>query len=167
MFDYESTEVESTDVKPRLRRGVTECMTVIHKGGEVYSVTSQSGREYTIDACNGRCDCPDAQHNLGSDERCKHAFRVAVVRGERVIPAAINHDAVDPLLGCAVETARVAVATDGGTVHTADAGSDDQNQASERPADCGCWDPTGDLPCWPCYRDGYRTPNPDADAGND
>ena len=29
-----------------------------------------------------------------------------------------------------------------------------------RPDDCDCWD--ADLPCWPCYRDGFDTPNPSA-----
>jgi hypothetical protein len=31
-----------------------------------------------------------------------------------------------------------------------------------RPEDCDCWDPEGDLPCWPCYRDGFDVPNPSA-----
>ena len=159
------TEVESTDVKPRLRRGITECMTVICTGGDVYSVTSESGTEYTVDAHSGACTCPDAQHNLTNGDRCKHALRVAVVRGERVLPAAIDRNAVDPLLGCAVETTPVAVATDGGQVSMtdADADSDDEGQTPERPANCGCWNPDGDLPCWPCYHDGFKTQNPDAD----
>jgi hypothetical protein len=159
-----TAEEESTAVKPRLRRSVTECMTAIHEGGDIYSVTSESGREYTVDACDGRCDCPDAQQNLASDDLCKHAYRVAVVRGNRVLPAAIDRDEVDPLLGTAVETTPVAVATDGGTVHAADSdATNDETQARERSDDCGCWDPDGDLPCFPCYRDGFETPNPDAD----
>ena len=162
MSDYESTEVESIAAKPRLRRAVTECMTVIHEGGDIYSVTSESGREYTVDACDGRCDCPDAQYNLASDDLCKHAYRVAVVRGKRVLPAAIDRDEVDPMLGTAVETTPVAVATDGGTVHATEATDDETETCDhERPADCGCWG-QDDLPCWPCYRDGFEAPNPNA-----
>jgi hypothetical protein len=104
---------------------------------------------------------PDAQYNLDDGDLCKHALRVSVVRGERVIPAAVDRDAIDPQLGIAVDSTPVAVATDGGQVHATDA--TDGETASERPDDCGCWDPDGDLPCWPCYRDGYETPNPDAD----
>ena len=29
-----------------------------------------------------------------------------------------------------------------------------------RPEDCRCWDATLNLPCWPCYREGFRKPNP-------
>lgn len=27
---------------------------------------------YTVDAREGRCECPDQQYNLEGDERCKH-----------------------------------------------------------------------------------------------
>jgi len=30
-----------------------------------------------------------------------------------------------------------------------------------RPEDCDCW-ATGELPCWPCFRDGFEEPNPNA-----
>jgi len=164
MKAYKPAEVESTVVKPRLRRALCEYHTVIHERGDVYSVTSQSGYEYTVDAQEGRCTCPDAQYNLPSDDLCKHALRVAVVRGERVIPAAIDRDEVDSQLGIAVETTPVAVATDGGTVSetNSDAASEEDHY-SERPDDCGCWNSDGDLPCWPCYREGFETPNPDVD----
>jgi len=161
MSTNESTEVEGTDVKPRLYRALTEYHTVIHDGGDVYSVTSQSGREYAVDARDGRCTCPDAEYNLDADDLCKHALRVAVVRGERVIPAAVDRDEIDPQLGIAVDSTPVAVATDGGTVHAPD--TDDATQPRERPDDCGCWDPDGDLPCFSCWMAGFETPNPDAD----
>jgi hypothetical protein len=169
MSTHDSTEVEGTDsVKPRLRRALTEYHTVINEGGDTYSVTSQSGREYTVDADVGRCTCPDAEYNLASDDLCKHALRVAVVRGERVIPATIDRDEVDPQLGVAVETTPVAVATDGGTATTTDTVTmSEEDHPRERPVDCGCWDPDGDLPCWPCYRDGFETPNPDSDSAGD
>jgi hypothetical protein len=25
--------------------------------------------------------------------------------------------------------------------------------------DCDCWDADAELPCWPCYRDGFDVPN--------
>jgi len=121
-----TAEEESTVVKPRLRRALTEYHTVIHEGGDVYSVTSQSGSEYRVDAREGRCTCPDHQYR---EKTCKHILRVAVVRGERVITAAIDRNEVDPQLGVAVETTPIAVATDGGTVHA----TDDDTQARERP----------------------------------
>ncbi|WP_247010814.1 hypothetical protein [Halorientalis litorea] len=31
-----------------------------------------------------------------------------------------------------------------------------------RPEDCACWDAEADLPCWPCYREGFEAPNPSA-----
>jgi hypothetical protein len=31
-----------------------------------------------------------------------------------------------------------------------------------RPDDCDCAPCLGDLPCWPCYRDGFDEPNPNA-----
>jgi len=78
-------------------------------------------------------------------------------------PAAINRDEVDPILGTAVNTTPVAVAANGGTVTTPDTDAPgEENHISERPDDCGCWDPDGDLPCWPCYREGFDMPNPQA-----
>lgn len=32
-----------------------------------------------------------------------------------------------------------------------------------RPEDCDCWDAEADLPCWPCYREGFEVPNPNVD----
>lgn len=37
-----------------------------------------------------------------------------------------------------------------------------EQQVDRRPADCDCLPTFEDLPCWPCYRDGFRMPNPDA-----
>lgn len=35
------------------------------------------------------------------------------------------------------------------------------HEAQHRPEDCGCWPGMEDLPCWPCWRDGFAEPNPD------
>jgi len=164
MSTNESTEVEDTDVKPRLYRALTEYHTVIHERGNVYSVTSQSGREYTVDARDGRCTCPDAEYNLDDGDLCKHALRVAIVRGERVIPAAVDRDEIDTQLGIAVDSTPVAVATDGGTVHATEATN---GPTPERPSDCECLAAFEELPCWPCYRDGFETSNLNVDAGDE
>ena len=33
----------------------------------------------------------------------------------------------------------------------------------DRPDDCDCLPTFDDLPCWGCYRDGFRSPNPNVD----
>ena len=32
-----------------------------------------------------------------------------------------------------------------------------------RPGDCDCLPTFDELPCWPCYRDGFDVPNPNAE----
>ena len=41
---------------------------------------------------------------------------------------------------------------------------DDTDADTERPADCDCvaFHDDAALPCWPCWRDGFDEPNPDA-----
>lgn len=51
------------------------------------------------------------------------------------------------------------IATDGGR---AIKHSSESEQPDRRPMDCGCLPTFDDLPCWPCYRNGFRTPNPNA-----
>lgn len=147
---------ESTDVNSRLRRAVTECHTVVPEGDGVYSVTSESGREYTA-TIGGECDCPDAEYNLADGELCKHALRVQVVARERCVPEAIDRDDVDPLLGSAVDESPIAIATDGGTT------LDDYAATGQRPDvdDCECWEDAA-MPCFHCWLAGYEDPNPEA-----
>ena len=76
-----------TDLERRDVRALTECMTVLPLGGELYSVTTGSGSEYRVDALE---------------------------------------------------------------------------DAGDRPDDCECWDTEQELPCWPCWREGHKTPNPNA-----
>jgi len=38
---------------------------------------------------------------------------------------------------------------------------------SQRPDDCGCWNADADLPCWPCFRDGFNDQNPAEPAADD
>ncbi|MEF8826195.1 MAG: SWIM zinc finger family protein [Halapricum sp.] len=153
-----SDAVEAIDLEnPRAQRALTECMTVLPEGGDVHTVVGEHGRTYTVDAREGRCTCPDAEYNLEDGERCKHQIRTLVAEGCLSVPAWIDRDAVDGLLGTHVDGSPRLVATDGGEVLTADAA------AEERPDECEC---TGHeretLPCWYCYAEGFDEPNPDA-----
>jgi len=156
MSTYDSAALEcavtddSIDLDRRDARALSECMTVRALGGDIYSVTTASGSEYRVDAREARCTCPDHKHR---DARCKHLRRVAFATGDVPIPCWVTADAVDPLLGQHVEGACVAT-TDGGVV--LDAETDDAG----RPDDCSCSEFEGkyDLPCFPCYRDGFKSP---------
>jgi hypothetical protein len=55
--------------------------------------------------------------------------------------------------------------TDGGS-DVIDAGDEGEilteTDPDGRPEDCGCWNTEQELPCFPCYRDGFEEANPDA-----
>ncbi len=166
MSEHDTTEVEGTELDARDARALTEYMTALPLGGDVYSVTTESGSEYRVDARTGRCTCPDAKHNLPTDdgrEQCKHFARVAYATGERPVPAWVDTDAVDPDLGAHVDATPRVAATDGGIIEAGDDGEilDDEPASDDgRPDDCDCgdWNADAELPCWPCYRDGHDEP---------
>lgn len=85
------------DLSPQESAALTECMTVLRVAPDLYSVTTQSGREYTVDAREPACECPWAFYN--PSDTCKHAERVAYATEEKAIPAWVDESAVDPLLG--------------------------------------------------------------------
>jgi hypothetical protein len=138
-------------------------MTVVERAPELYEVSSSSGRAYTVDVEAPACTCPDFEYNLPTEdgmETCKHIRRVLAARGDLVVPArALDVDAIDPLLGTAIDgVTQVAVATDG-----AGAGKviDEDPKGGDRPGDGECWASSRhELPCFPCYREGFETPNP-------
>ena len=113
MNDYKPANIESTELDDRDVRALTEYMTVLDEGGDTYSVTTESGSEYRVDAREGRCTCPDDEHR---DARCKHRRRVAFATGEESIPAWADIDAVDPQLGEHVDGGPQLAATDGGVI---------------------------------------------------
>lgn len=41
------------------------------------------------------------------------------------------------------------------------------NHSNERPDDCDCLPLMEDLPCWPCYRDGFEEPNSHAEVSDE
>ncbi|MFC6823494.1 hypothetical protein [Halopelagius fulvigenes] len=180
MQNNESDAVEgialTTDPEPRDVRAVTEYMTVLPNGPRVedaddlYCVVSQSGGEYTVDARTGACDCPDATHNL-DDELCKHARRVAIIRGERPFPAVPVAD-VDDQIGIHVRgglTLATLTGSDTPRRLVADGGRVEPREPltpGERPPECDCSPYAEELPCFPCYRAGFRSPA-DVTAEND
>lgn len=172
MPNYEIQKREC--IAPRDARGLTEVMSVLDNVGrardadDLYLVVSSSGREYLVDIRQRVCECPDFQHNLPDGDRhaCKHIARVTYEIGARPIPGWINRDALDDQLGLHVSaTPRVAptaVVTDGGQL------KDDETRA-ERPADCSCVAPVDrndgrELPCFQCWRAGFRSVNPEVTA---
>lgn len=155
----------STDLQKRDVRALTEYMTVLPLGGDVYSVTSQSGSEYRVDTLEARCTCPDKQHTLEDGEPCKHERRVQFATGEWAIPGWANTEAIDSQLGEHVTGTPQIAATDGGAVEVLQP-DDDSDKARQRPDDCDCgdWNDGAELPCWPCYRDDFEVPIPEVKA---
>jgi len=161
---------DCTDFEKRDVRALTEYMTTLPQGGEVYSVTTESGSEYRVDALEQCCTCPDYKHNLPTDggrERCKHIARVAFATGERPVPEWASPEAIDSQLGEHTEadirrntspaalslsnpendtTAADKLQTDGGTATVADDSDACPN------GDARCDGPNGaGLPCFACF----------------
>ena len=155
-----------TDLQKRDVRALTEYMTVLPEGGDIYKVVTESGSSYRVDALEGRCTCPDKQHNLEDGELCKHERRVRFATGEWVIPGWADTEAIDSQLGDHVTGTPEIAATDGGIIEAGDDGEilqdkDDSDKRRRRPDDCDCddWNHGSGLPCWPCYRDDFEFPN--------
>ena len=161
------SHVEGTDVEPRTERAMTEYLTVLYDvdrvrgADDLYLVVSQSGSEYLVDSRQSRCTCPDHEYR---DVRCKHLRRVAFATGEIPIPADV--DGVDPSIGEHTDARPVVAVADGGVQVTGADGEAVDNDA-DRPADCMCTgsrlERQGCLPCFPCYREGFESPNIAAD----
>lgn len=59
----------------RLERASNEHMTLTPIGPNSFGVTGDSGSTHVIDTKGVEatfCTCPDYEHNLSGDERCKH-----------------------------------------------------------------------------------------------
>jgi hypothetical protein len=94
---------------------------------------------YTVHVEGGipaHCTCPAWEYQKGP---CKHMVAVAI--REPVLEAV---------------TAEPTMRADGGVTFEADSTDD----SDERPDDCNCSLSMKDLPCWPCFRDGFEEPNP-------
>jgi predicted nucleic acid-binding Zn finger protein len=74
------------EVEPRTIRATTEHMTVIEKARSLFSVTTQSGSEYTVDLREPACSCKDFEYRDDVTE-CKHIRRVRLAVGQVDIEA--------------------------------------------------------------------------------
>lgn len=140
----------------RDRRALTEAMTVLPEGGDIYTVVGQHGNgEYRVDGREKRCTCADHTYR---QIQCKHIRRVDFATGERPVPRWVDPERIDSYLGEHAPGMPRVARPDGGVVLGPDGVDDD----GERPADCDCgeWNQGQPLPCWPCYREGFEWPNP-------
>ena len=147
-----------TDLDDRDARALTECMSVLPKGGDVYTVVGENGGTYGVDLREGRCTCPDHEYR---EVRCKHIRRAEFATGERSIPAWADTDTIDEQLGDHVEATPQVVATDGGIIVADDDGEilePDVNHGRPENCKCGEWNADADLPCFACYRAGFEQP---------
>jgi predicted nucleic acid-binding Zn finger protein len=120
----------------------------------IVTVTSASGSTYDVDVRAGACSCPDARHR-DPDGGCKHVRRARVALGRDTVDArTIREVDVDPQLAAFAPGPRVAT-SDGGIIDAGDGGEILDESADERPDDCDCAPFLSDLPCWPCYREGF------------
>jgi len=124
MSEYERRTQERTELDERDRRALEEYLTVLDDYGrakgadDLYMVVSQSGSEYLVDAREGTCECPDSQFRC-SDIGCKHVRRVAILRGDRPVPAdALDDVDVNDQLGEHIDASPTFVAADGGVVES-------------------------------------------------
>ena len=107
-FDTSRQESDGTELDDRTERALTEYMSVLAEGGDVFTVVGENGGTYRVDSRRGRCTCPDHKHRSVT---CKHQHRVAFATGERVVPAGVD---VKGHLGEHVEGEVRYAATDGG-----------------------------------------------------
>jgi len=89
------------------------------------------------------CECPAFQYRDGP---CKHQLAIAVRKP--VLDAATARETPKAVTDGGVRGARPSV-TDATTHDT---------ETQTRPDDCQCSPSFEELPCWPCYRDGFETP---------
>ena len=115
----------------------------ILEGGKVEVVNKSydapEGHTYTVHVESGipfSCTCPAFEYQDGP---CKHMVAVAIR---------------EPILEAV--SAKPTAKTDGGVTVEVE-GSD---HSDERRDDCDCSPLFEELPCWPCYRDGFEKPNP-------
>lgn len=120
------------------------------------SYGDEAAREHTytvtVDAGGPiECTCPAFTYHCQPGEACKHMLAVAETEPVRL--AALRSVAEDD--GGADEPELV---TDGGLVEA---------DPDARPDDCTCLPRFEGLACFPCVREGFTTPNPDADVAGE
>jgi hypothetical protein len=104
----------------------------IEKDDHAYVVSIKEREGLAVPA---GCECAADEYNEEYDY--KHKVALATVGGPTVLNAAVNLDDAAP-------------ASSGGTTETmADGGTVEQKEDTE----CDCANLSGNLPCWPCYRE--------------
>jgi hypothetical protein len=98
-----------------------------------------------------KCECPADQYN--EEYSCKHRVAVATIGGPVVLGAAMAYTS---------DESGKRLRADGGVIEA-------DTHTEGRPDDCDCAPFMADhgLPCWPCYRDGFETPNPEPPEGSE
>ena len=88
-------------------RALTEFLTVLEDGDvrarsapNLYTVHSESGSTYLVDAELPACECADHEYR---NRICKHIRRVMFATGRRGVPDFVDDAAVDEQLGIHVE----------------------------------------------------------------
>jgi len=76
-----SSESIQPEVDARTVRAAREHMSVIEEARAMFSVTTQSGSEYTVDLREGVCSCPDFTHREPAGG-CKHLRRTRIEVGQ-------------------------------------------------------------------------------------
>lgn len=175
MTDHEPEAEDSTDpdLDPRTDRALREGILVTRaRAPDRYFAFGESGRQYVVNVATGECSCPDYQHREPAGG-CKHVRRVRLETGRDSVPDGVaRDDALDRFLAAAIAVREnVALRADGGEVLGHEAVNaedpDADADADERPDDCGCWSVDADLCCWPCWRAGYRSQNPQEPAADE
>lgn len=124
MSNYDNVDNESTDLKPRTERALSEPMTVLTPDvfpvddatRNVLSVTSASGSTYHVDIARDRCNCADQteRHPAGG---CKHLRRARIVTGREPVPESCLGDVdIDDDIGTHVDATAAIVTADGGVI---------------------------------------------------
>ena len=80
-----SSESVQPDIEPRTLRAATEIMTVIEEADALFSVTTESGSEYTVDLREPACTCPDFEYR--DEVECKVIRCVRIEVGQVDIEA--------------------------------------------------------------------------------
>ena len=68
------------EIDKRDRRALSEQLTVIEYGPDIYRVYSETGREYLVDVRTPSCTCPDFMYR---EADCKHIRRARIEAGQR------------------------------------------------------------------------------------
>lgn len=104
------------------------------------------------------CTCEAYEYHPNA---CKHMTAVAI--REPVLEAA---RAARDVAQTPDPDDTLPVRADGGMIVADDDGvilNEEADDGDDRPKACSCWDPDGELPCWPCYQAGFESQNPEAD----